>query len=165
MGYKSNKVIGIVGSSELAKRYIMRNYPDTYMNFFILETNEKMVEKESVLKYMQMWSKQYAEQKFNDNDLITFLYIAGLDEKIHSQIGELTTGERKRLLFLKVMLANQYNYIIQELFTGVDDADIEILTQMIIELSTYIQAIIILTAEDDTGFSICDEVIVLKDET
>lgn len=155
-----NKVIGIVGTSNSVKQYIITHFPNTYMDFFVLDTNEDLEKKISVLDCMRIWSEQYASHKFDDDDLAAFLHIGELDSRIDNQIAELTTGERKRLLFLKAMLVNRYRHIIQELFDSVSEEDFKILTQMIIELSTY--ATIILTSENDKGFSICDEVIRLE---
>ena len=160
MEMQSNKVIGIIGTPKSVDRYIATNFLNTNIDYFIIDMNKKMEETQNVLQCMRIWSEQYAQQKFNEDDLITFLYIAGLDERIDTQIAKLTIGEKKRLLFLKAMLANCYYYIIHGLFDGVDKKDIEILTQMLIELSTY--ATIILTAENDNGFSICDKIFILS---
>ena len=160
MEIQSNKVIGIIGTPKSVDQYIAANFSNTNHNYTIFDMNEKIEETRNVLECMRIWSEEYALQKFNEDDLITFLYIARLDGRIDTQIAKLTIGEKKRLLFLKAMLANCYYYIIHELFDGVDKKDIEILTQMLIELSTY--ATIVLTAENDNGFSICDKIIILS---
>lgn len=160
MEEQRNKVIGLIGTSECVGKYITTKLSSGYADYFIINTQSMLPDNESVLECMRKWSEQYSQHKFNDDDLLTFLSIAELDDKINETVRSLSVGEQKRLHFLKALLVNRYYHIVNNLFDGANEKDIEILTKMIVELSTY--ANIILTSESDTGFAICDKIVVLN---
>ena len=100
MEEQRNKVIGLIGTSECVGKYITTKLSSEYADYFIINTQSMLPDNESVLECMRKWSEQYSQHKFSDDDLLTFLSIAELDDKINETVRSLSVGEQKRLHFL-----------------------------------------------------------------
>ena len=85
------------------------------------------------------------------------LELAGLEMKENCQIEELTLGEKKLLLLIKLVADTSKQYIFQSLFQDMEENEVQSAVRLIVEMSTYMN--VILLSSSSEGYEICDRVI------
>lgn len=65
------------------------------------------------------------------------LELAGLEMKENCQIEELTLGEKKLLLLIKLVADTSKQYIFQSLFQDMEENEVQSAVRLIVEMSTY----------------------------
>lgn len=151
---KTHRIIGIVGKQEKVQEHIHRiGIP---IDAFVLSADEPL-EHRTVIEYLEKWSKEIGTAQYGASTLIGMLEFGGLEEKRECNADELSDGEKQKLLLLKALMSCNHYFIIWRLFRQLDKKNIEKITEMLIEFSTFSD--IILACDEDTGFEICDKVI------
>ncbi|MFR2701351.1 MAG: hypothetical protein ACLS98_14735, partial [Anaerobutyricum soehngenii] len=72
-------------------------------------------------------------------------------------IEELTLGEKKLLLLIKLVADTSEQYILQSLFQDMEENEVQSAARVIAEMSTYEN--VILLSSSSEGYEICDRVI------
>lgn len=85
------------------------------------------------------------------------LELAGLEMKENCRIEELTLGEKKLLLLIKLVADTSEQYIFQSLFQDMEENEVQSAVRLIVEMSTYMN--VILLSSSSEGYEICDRVI------
>ena len=85
------------------------------------------------------------------------LELAGLEMKENCGIEELTLGEKKLLLLIKLVADTSEQYILQSLFQDMEENEVQSAARVIAEMSTYEN--VILLSSSSEGYEICDRVI------
>ena len=85
------------------------------------------------------------------------LELAGLKTKGNYRIEELTIGEKKLVFLIKLVVDTSEQYILQNLFQDMQATEIQSATELIVEMSTYMNVVLISSSTD--GYEICDRVI------
>ena len=85
------------------------------------------------------------------------LELAGLEMKENCQIEELTLGEKKLLLLIKLVADTSKQYIFQSLFQDMEENEVQSAVRLIVEMSTYMN--VFLLSSSSEGYDICDRVI------
>lgn len=85
------------------------------------------------------------------------LELAGLEMKENCGIEELTLGEKKLLLLIKLVADTSKQYIFQSLFQDMEENEVQSAVRLIVEMSTYMN--VILLSSSSEGYEICDRVI------
>ena len=85
------------------------------------------------------------------------LELAGLEMKENCGIEELTLGEKKLLLLIKLVADTSEQYILQSLFQDMEENEVQSAARVIAQMSTYEN--VILLSSSSEGYEICDRVI------
>ena len=85
------------------------------------------------------------------------LELAGLEMKENCGIEELTLGEKKLLLLIKLVADTSEKYILQSLFQDMKENEVQSAARVIAEMSTYTN--VILLSSSSEGYEICDRVV------
>ena len=89
------------------------------------------------------------------------LELAGLETKENYRIEELTIGEKKLLLLITLIVDTSKQYLLQNLFQNMQVSEVKCATELLIEMSTYMD--IILISPSTYGYEICDKTIYWPD--
>jgi hypothetical protein len=89
------------------------------------------------------------------------LELAGLETKENYRIEELTIGEKKLLLLITLIVDTSKQYLLQNLFQNMRVSEVKCATELLIEMSTYMD--IILISPSTYGYEICDKTIYWPD--
>ena len=89
------------------------------------------------------------------------LELAGLETKENYRIEELTIGEKKLLLLITLIVDTSKQYLLQNLFQNMQVSEVKCATELLIEISTYMD--IILISPSTYGYEICDKTIYWPD--
>ena len=87
--------------------------------------------------------------------------LAGLETKENYRIEELTIGEKKLLLLITLIVDTSKQYLLQNLFQNMQVSEVKCATELLIEMSTYMD--IILISPSTYGYEICDKTIYWPD--
>ena len=85
------------------------------------------------------------------------LELADLEMKENCGIEELTLGEKKLLLLIKLVADTSEKYILQSLFQDMKENEVQSAARVIAEMSTYTN--VILLSSSSEGYEICDRVV------
>lgn len=116
------------------------------------------------LENLEFWSKLYNNHKFLDNKKIKQKIIElassnGMKNWLDRPIHELSTGMRKKIEFLRILLVNPEIVLLDEPFSGMDPKNIELFIKLIRELNC---TICIVSHNLKTLLEVCNKIIILK---
>lgn len=126
-----------------------------------IEDFEKAIMEEKEKMNASQYLANISEMK---NDLISvkaMLDMANMGNKEHVLIKDLTIGERKIIALIKFVVCNKSRCVLQNLFLGMSEMEVEKASVLLVELSTYTDVYLI----DSTtyGFEICDRIVYWPD--
>lgn len=154
MKKKDYKITGIIGARENAEKHLSQM--DIPEDFFTIDAKETFRDL-SLMEWLVKMSKELAPRDMDADTLLGLLEFAKLDKIKNCITGQLQEGQKRRLLLLKALLCGKHYIIMRDVFEGLDEDDLEIVTEMLIEFSTFSD--IILVSGNDKGTSICDELV------